>query len=170
MDGQGDLRFYVLKLLMFPQHIKLSRKEEASLREVCLFIVLIYSRTWAEAPKACDAAANDQALIDDLVRYNAVHEKISKAALTTFLRHLWYLGANLVGFSIFSRKVSTDQKRDMVTQMRMSKKRDHKRWVPKEGEEIIVRLSNLASSESLRFLKSLRIEETFLELPPRAVH
>jgi len=144
----------------------LSRNEEASLHEVCVFIVLIYSRTWVEAPKACDDAANDRALIDDQVRYNAVNEKISEAALTTFLRHLCYLGADLVGFSLYSRKVSTDEKRDMVTQMRMNKKKDQNGWVPKEGKEISVRLSNLASSESLRFLKSLPIEETILELPP----
>jgi len=50
--------------------------------------------------------------------------------------------------------------------MRMNKKKDHKRWVPKEGKEISVRLSNPASFESLRLLKYLCIEETFLELPP----
>jgi len=54
----------------------------------------------------------------------------------------------------------------MVTQMRMNKNRDHKRWVPKEGKEISMRLSNLAFFKPLRSLKSLRIKETFLELPP----
>jgi len=37
--------------------------------------------------------------------------------------------------------------------------------VPKEGENISVRLSNLASSESLRFQKFLHIKKPFLELP-----
>jgi len=83
----------MVKFLIFRQHIKLSRNEEASLSEICLSNVLIYFRIWVEAPKDCDAAANDLASLDDLyiVRYNAVNKKISKAALTTFLRHLWYL-------------------------------------------------------------------------------
>ena len=53
---------YVLKLLMFRKHVKLTWIEEAGLREVALFIVLIYLRTWVEAPSACDAAVNDRAL------------------------------------------------------------------------------------------------------------
>ena len=58
-----------------------------------------------EAPRACDAAVNDRALLDDLLRYNAVNEKISKAASITFQRHLSYLGSDLVGFSLFSQKL-----------------------------------------------------------------
>lgn len=112
---------YVLKIWMFREHIKLTRSEEAGLREVSLFIVLIYSRTWVEAPHACDAAVNDRSLLDDLVRYSALNEKISKAALITFRRHLWYLGTDLVGFSLFSAKVTTDEKRDIVKQMKQQK-------------------------------------------------
>jgi hypothetical protein len=158
---------YVLKLLMFRVHMKLTRIEEAGLREVALFIVLIYARNWMEAPRACDAAVNDRALLDDLLRYKTVNEKIGKAALTTFQRHLWYLGSDLVGFSLFSRKVSTDEKRDMLRQMRTNKSSiDRKRWIPEEGEITSTSLIDLASPASLRFLKTLRIKETFLELPP----
>ena len=146
--------------------MELTRFEKAGLRELALFIVLIYSRTWVEAPRACDAAVNDLALLHDLYRDNAVNEKIAKAAQTTFLRHLWYLGGDLVGFSLFSSKVSTDEKRDIVIEMKKEKKMDRIKWVPKKGDEIITSLSDLASYASLRFLKSLCIKETFLELPP----
>ena len=108
---------YVLKLLMFREHIKLTLIiEEAG--EVALFIVLIYSRTWMEALSACDAAVNDRALLDDLLRYNTVYGKICKVALTTFQRHLWYLGSDHVGFFLFCKKCSTDEKRDIVRQMK----------------------------------------------------
>ena len=52
--------------------------------------------------------------------------------------------------------------------MKKEKKLDHKRWVPKDRneDEITTSLSDLASSASLRFLKSLRIREIFLEVPP----
>ena len=43
---------------------------------------------------------------------------------------------------------------------------DRMKWVPKKGEDMTMNLSDLASSASLRFLKSFRINETFLELPP----
>jgi hypothetical protein len=56
------------------------------------------------APRACDAAMNDFALLDDL--HNAVNEKITKAAFTTLscMLHFWYLGIDLAGFLFFSKK------------------------------------------------------------------
>ena len=109
---------YVLKLLMFRGHMKLTLIVEASLRELAMFIVLIYSRTWMEAPRACDAAVNDRAFLDNLLRSNTVYGKICKVALTTFQRHLWYLGSDHVGFFLFCKKCSTDEKRDIVRQMK----------------------------------------------------
>jgi len=99
------------------------------LSEVAVFIVLISFRTWVEAPRACDTA--DRALLDGLIRHNAVNEK-AKAAFITFIHHLWYLGSDFVGFSLFIGKLSTDEKRELMTQMKKEKKLDRKRWVPKE--------------------------------------
>jgi len=49
--------------------------------------------------------------------------------------------------------------------MKKEKKLDCKMWVPKEKwKEKTTSLSNLASSASLRFLKSLRIKSSFLDL------
>jgi hypothetical protein len=39
---------YVLKILMFWEHMKLTKFEEAGLREVSLFVVMIYTRNWVE--------------------------------------------------------------------------------------------------------------------------
>jgi len=148
---------YVLKLLMLREHMKLKRIEEAGLREVALFIVLIYSRRQLESPRACDAAVNDRALLDDLLRYNTLKDKISKAILTTFQRHLWYLGSDLIGFSLFTQKFTTDAKRNMLRQMRTDTSSsstgsvDRKRWVPKEGEMASMSLTDLAFLASLRF-------------------
>ena len=97
MDGQGHLCAQAADV---SGACETDTIEEAGLREMALFIVLIYSRTWVEAPSTCDAAVNDWALLDDLPRYTTVNEKISKAALTTFQRHLWYLGSEIVGFSL----------------------------------------------------------------------
>src|SRR6218665_920771 len=104
--------------------------------------------------------------LDYLTCYKDVNEKIVKVAFTTFIRHLWYLSSDLVGFSLFSQKLSTGEKREIMTQMKKEKKLDRKRWVLKErnGDEITTSLSDLASSATLRFLKSLRIRETFLKV------
>jgi len=104
--------------------------------------------------------------LDYLTCYKDVNEKIVKVAFTTFIRHLWYLSSDLVGFSLFSQKLSMGEKREIMTQMKKEKKLDRKRWVLKErnGDEITTSLSDLASSATLRFLKSLCIRETFLEV------
>ena len=50
---------YVMKILLFWKQMKLTKSEETSLHEVSLFIILIYSRVWIEAPQAREAAVND---------------------------------------------------------------------------------------------------------------
>ena len=62
------------------------------------------------ASRACDAAVNDWALLDD--QHNAANEKITKAAFTNFIRHFWYLGIDLAGFLFFSKKQLMNEKRD----------------------------------------------------------
>jgi len=57
---------------------------------------------------------NDRALPDDLIRCNVVNEKIAKTAFTTFIRHLWYLGSDLDGFSLFSKELSTVEKKENI--------------------------------------------------------
>lgn len=97
---------------MFREHMKLARIEGTGLRQVALFIVLIYARYWMEAPRACDGTVNDWGLLKDLLRYKNINEKIGKTALTTLQRHLWYLGSDLVGFALFSRKKDVNEREE----------------------------------------------------------
>jgi hypothetical protein len=52
--------------------------------------------------------------------------------LLLLIHHLWYLASDFVGFSLFFGKLTMDEKRELMTQMKKEKKLDRKRWVPKE--------------------------------------
>ena len=68
-----------LKIWMFRSQFKLTKKEEKGLREVCLFSVVLYLKTWFSAPLAVSAPRNDLQLLQDLYNYRQHNDKISKS-------------------------------------------------------------------------------------------
>ncbi|KAG0712097.1 hypothetical protein GWK47_019200 [Chionoecetes opilio] len=84
---------FVLKIRMFRSHVQMTTREGKGLEEIALFVVLLYSRAWMEAGLATEAAYNDLNLVKDLHHFQEINGAIGKTTLTTFSRHLWYLGA-----------------------------------------------------------------------------
>jgi hypothetical protein len=100
-------------MYLLKDELNLSAKIEASLKEICLFFVLVYVRFWFEAPATSDAGVNDLEFYNTMCLYKSFNEQIADAALTKFGRHLWYLSGELVGLSLFSDKNTVEEKRKM---------------------------------------------------------
>ena len=66
------------------------------------FFVLFYTTSWLYASLVADALCNDLKLIHQMMDYRAVENEIAEAALQKFLKHRWYLTAELVVFAMFS--------------------------------------------------------------------
>jgi hypothetical protein len=58
-----------------------------------------------------DAAHNDLSLCKTLWKYRTIHLTIAVAAIDKIGQHLWYLSGELVGLSLFSSRVSIEEKR-----------------------------------------------------------
>ncbi|KAG0728946.1 hypothetical protein GWK47_031378 [Chionoecetes opilio] len=106
-----------------------------------------------EAGLATEAAYNDLNLVKDLHHFQEINGAIGKTTLTTFSRHLWYLGADLVGLSLFSERISMEEKKKIAEETRKEKDLDRIRFNKAADQLINSSLPSLTSSASVRALK-----------------
>src|SRR5215469_526113 len=60
-------------------------------KDVCLFIVLLYVKPWLECTVVTKAPNQDLRFLKMLKEYEKVDATISKASISKFSNHLWYL-------------------------------------------------------------------------------
>jgi len=73
---------------MFQRQFTLTAKEKNNVKELALFMSLIYIRFWLEAPHTGKSSFNDVQLLQALENYP--NRTIVKAATSTFCRHLCF--------------------------------------------------------------------------------
>ena len=105
---------YSLKVWMFHQQFKLTGKENNNLLQMCIFSVKIYLKASIEAPLSAAAPNNDLKLFKSIQLYASINSAVSKAVLSKFCSHLWYLSEELVALAFFDVCVSANTKRLMV--------------------------------------------------------
>ena len=103
-----------LKVWMFHQQFKLTDIENNNLLQMCIFSVKIYRKAWIEAPLSAAAPNNDLKLFKSIQSYASINSAVSKAVLSKFCSHLWYLSEELVALAFFDVSVSANTKRLMV--------------------------------------------------------
>jgi hypothetical protein len=106
MDVKGH---YSLKMVLFERQLELTAKEKRGLKELALFISLIYGRFWHEAPLASHAPLNDAMMLGLLKKYP--NRIIADAAYKACTQHLWFFSEHLVGLAFFDDRVPLDVKR-----------------------------------------------------------
>lgn len=60
---------YCLKLFMFRDQLKLTKRELKTITEICVFVVTIYVRCWFQTPVATSAPRNDLWLLKNLKKF-----------------------------------------------------------------------------------------------------
>ena len=87
------------------------------MKQLALFVSLVYVRFWNEAPLGIKAPLNDMQLLELLISYPK--RTIAKAARDTFSRHLWYFSEVLVGLSFFDDRTGADVRTQMVANLQI---------------------------------------------------
>lgn len=108
---------YTLKAYIFQAHLDLEKEEKEGIKDLAAFITHIYSKYWLQSTSLADAACNDLRFLKEVKLFAKVNRSISDAVIKKFSLHSNYLSGELVGFSLFSSKVSAQQKRDMIAQI-----------------------------------------------------
>ena len=106
---------YVIKIWLFRQQFKLTKREQNGIRELAAFAVIVYLRCWIKASLAVEAPFNDFQLMGQLLRYPEA--KISSVTSKKLGLHLWYISEELVALALFDNRVPADMKKLMVAAM-----------------------------------------------------
>ena len=103
---------HCLKMLLFIRQLDLDEWTwtREGLVRLGMFFVLIYIPYFLKASIGADAALNDLSLFKQLVDYIDEDGPIATAALEVLSRHGWYTAEETVIFSLFSNRLSNDQK------------------------------------------------------------
>ena len=103
---------YSVKIFLFKDQVKLTARETAGLTSISLFVSLVYTRYWHEAPIAERVPFNDFKMLALLHQYP--EHRVRDAAVKAFNRHLWYFSQHLVPLVLFDDRVTEETKAAMV--------------------------------------------------------
>ena len=108
---------YSNKMFAFQEPLEYDADTVLNLGRFVSFNTFIYTPHFLMAGAGADAPFNDLKLIKSLMKFKSVDEEISENALMVMKRHLGYLSEELVIFSLFSHKVSEDEKSRMAARL-----------------------------------------------------
>ena len=119
---------YILKISLFmhQSRLKLKENEEAEVKTLAEFIVLVYAQYFLQTPLAIKAPGLDRDLWNDMHAYQACYPKgsmeqsIFLAVKESILRHLWYLTEELFVFGLFDNELSINERRKMANKLIVS--------------------------------------------------
>lgn len=103
---------YLLKIGILHEQVSMSRAEKRGVQRGCLFVSLVYSSYWHEAPLPLHAPWNDVQLAATLDKYP--DRPLATAASKALYRHLWYLSEQVVGLAFFDSRVPDEERRQMA--------------------------------------------------------
>ena len=87
---------YAFKMYLLRSQLDVDATLVNGLRRFCNFVSIFYAPYWLQCPLASEAAVNDLEFHRAMMNYSSVDEEVAEAARHAFLRHRWYLTAELI--------------------------------------------------------------------------
>ena len=165
---------YDLKIFIFRDQFFVSRADLRAIRDIAIFIVLLYVKAWMTASKPLSSPNNDLTFFQSLIQYKNENKVIGSAAIEKFAYHLWYLTEEIVGLALFDLQVPENEKRAILTSMKnnVASEIQVKRLPvnPNSKEELKMwenrKLHDLVSQKTLKLFTRFNINTEFLEKDP----
>jgi len=105
---------YALKIFVFRDVFSLTARELKGIKELCVFGVKHYVKSWFCCRLPTAAPKSDLELLKSLA---AADDRAAKGALKKLSNHLWYLNEELVALAFFDTAVTVAEKKAMVAAM-----------------------------------------------------
>ena len=156
---------YSMKIFLFRNSgFPITDDECKGIKDLCLFGVKFYIRSWFTSRLGISAPKNDLLLAKDLL---ACGDRTSLAALNKLKKHLWYLSDELVGFSFFDDSFSAEDRRRMVLALDEEGEEDPPKRITVSDEDIRQKeIPDLVTKNTRKFFEILKISTTFLQEDP----
>lgn len=170
---------YSLKIYLYRDQLHLLPEEITAVKQVVLFVLKVYLKSWFQATNAIKSSNNDLIMLKTINSLVETMPNIATAALGKLHRHLWYLSEKTVAFGLFDVNVSVDTKVQMVRKLKSVRSCTNER-VHKINQRNINRpricpnidISNISlpdfvSKRTMMFFDILKLNTDFLKIHPR---
>ena len=161
---------YSLKALAFSKQLDLDDDTVDSVAEFCRFLTFIYIPFFLSSSVRCDSSINDLQLYKSLFANRIVNQVLADEALVVLRRHGWYLTPDVVLFSLFSNKLSSNEKSRISSRLLtyQSMAPDSYKLEKPKGPfiEETTELVDLVSPLSFKFFKVLNTDLAWLSMDP----
>ncbi|XP_025270393.1 uncharacterized protein LOC112639732 [Camponotus floridanus] len=159
---------YCLKIFIFRDGFVLSKIELNGLRQLCIFIVMVYVRAWFSSTSATSAANHDLKFMKNLIKYRQINPLISSATCEKMTLHLWYLSDELAILSLFDDTVPLNIKKNIVEAVKTREGTDSKArrfMIDKKNLDSILQkdISDFVSKKSLKLFELFDLPYDFLD-------
>ena len=156
--------------MAFSDQLELDEDTVEGFKQFCSFTVLIHIPHFLSSSIGCDSSVNDLLLFKKLFAYKSVDSQLADEALVVLRRHLWYLVPEVVPFSLFSDKLTSDDKARLASRLLTHKSsipHSYKLVKPKfpsvaENTELV----DLVTPTSFKFFSILGLGYSWLEMNP----
>lgn len=160
---------YAFKTYLFRRFLDLEQDMVKKLESFCSFMSIVFIKFWNRCTIAVDAAYNDLQFLKEMDQYMDIDKSVASAGLNAFKRHLSYLSDELILLSLFSDKVSDDEKDLMnlfiIRTTRLSDRTANSIEYKDEINEVQnLQLNNFISLRSNFLFSRLEIDDSFLDL------
>lgn len=160
---------YTIKIFLFRKQLKLPSEVIIAIRDICLFLVLLYAPSWFSCTNAIEAPRNDLSLIKRAIEYQKIDIEVTKCVLKKISNHLWYISDEAIALSFFDPMVSIEEKRSMVVALSNVSNTSNRLKVTPDvllktfsGKEI----SHFVTANTYNFFTRFNLNNDFLQHDP----
>ena len=101
---------FCMKMLLFIRQMEVDAETLEGLLRLCIFYTCVYIPHFLRSSVGVDAAYNDLALFKTLYSYMDMDGPLATESLEVLSRHGWYTTQQTVIFSLFTNRVTEDEK------------------------------------------------------------
>ena len=105
---------YFIKIWLLSKIFKLSKEEEACLRRIVTFTLILYAKAWLLAPLSASAARNDLTFQKKVLQYREVEPKVAYEVLAVIRRHQWYLTGQAIPLALADLGLQVEEREELA--------------------------------------------------------
>ena len=155
---------YTMKEFIFRNSgFHLTNHELKGLKDICVFAVNFYVKSWTSSRLGISAPKNGLQLARELLSSG---DQVSLAALKKLKRHFWYLSEEAIGFSLIDDSVFKEDTRKMAQALVKPRSELPSKQVNMSYQDIKTKkISDLITKNEKKFFDILGISTNFIEDP-----
>ena len=108
-------------MYLFRDSMGYNEETTVKLRDIYLFNALVYVKHWLACPNGVNAPFNSLKLFNKLQDFKVINKEISERISRVFKNNFWYLTKEIAVFSLFSKKLSDNEKKNTVKKLQSYK-------------------------------------------------